>query len=324
MNFKTLSDDQLHDFNIDLADKQRRITLDQLNHLKETESRRLYSKFNCASLFAYCVQELKMDDGTAGRYVSAARLLVELPEVEERILRGTTQMTSVAQAGVFLRREIKYGQSFDLEEKRSLLEMLDTKSTREVDRILISQSSNPEIHFREKFTPKSEMITEAVLQFDNETIDDLNRLREIWSHAMSDAKFADVIKRALRNEVLREDPLEKAKRSKARAAKTNARKLAERVESTPAPEFGTPTTPAPESKREVQRAVWLRDKGECTFTDPRTGECCGSRHFVEEDHILPKAMGGEYTAENIRLRCRTHNQRHAIDTFGAEKMRAYL
>ena len=111
MKIKTLSDDQLHETNIDLAEKQRRITLDQLNHLNETEIRRLYSKFSCSSLFAYCVQELNMDDGTAGRYTSAARLLIELPEVEERILNGTTQMTSVAQAGVFFRREKKAGAS---------------------------------------------------------------------------------------------------------------------------------------------------------------------------------------------------------------------
>ena len=320
MKIKTLSDYQLHETNIDLAEKQRRITLDQLSHLNETESRRLYSKFNCASLFAYCVQELKMDDGTAGRYVSAARLLVELPEVEERILKGTTQMTSVAQAGVFFRREKKQGQVFELEEKRLILEKLDTKTTREVDRILISESSNPEIHFKEKFTLKSDKMTEAMLQFDNETMEDLNRLREIWSHAMPHAKFADLIKHAVRSEVLREDPLEKAKRSVARAAKAESRKSADETSATPAPE----STPALERNAAVKRNVWLRDRGECTFVDPRTGEFCGSRHFVEEDHIVPKAVGGEYSAENIRLRCRAHNQRHAMSSYGFEKMRTYF
>ena len=335
MNFKSLTDDQLHETNIDLAEKQRRITLDQLNHLNETESRRLYSKFKCSSLFAYCVQELKMDDGTAGRYTSAARLLVELPEVEERIVKGTTQMTSVAQAGVFFRKEKKQGQVFDLEEKRSILEKLDTKSTREVDRILISESSNPEIHLREKFTLKSETITEAILQFDHETIDDLNRLKKIYSHAMPHAKFSDLIKRAVRNEVLREDPLEKAKRSEVRAAKTKARNATEETEPTPAPELKLDTqtarkaklsvaAPGCEAKSAVKRYVWLRDKGECTFVDPRTGECCGSKHFVEEDHIIPKAMGGEYTQENIRLRCRAHNQRHAINSYGADKMSHFI
>ena len=326
MNFKNISDDQLHETNIDLAEKQRRITLDQLTHLNETEARRLYSKFKCSSLFEYCVQELKMDDGTAGRYTSAARLLVELPEVEERILKGTTQMTSVAQAGVFFRKEKKQGQVFDLEEKRSILEKLDTKSTREVDRILISESSNPEIHFRERFTPKSETITEAVLQLDNDTMNDLNRLKEIWSHAMPHVKFADLIKRAVHNEVLRADPLEKAKRSEERDAKTQARRNSARSDSTPAQELGVQTvqTPVQESKRETQRTVWLRDNAECTFVDPRTGEICGSRHFIGEDHIVARAMGGEFTQENIRLRCHAHNQRHAIDSYGAEKMRAYL
>ena len=322
MHLKTLSDDQLHETNLDLAEKQRRITLDQLNHLNETEARRLYSKYKCSSLHAYCEQELKMDGGTASRYVSAARLLVELPEVEARILDGTTQMTSVSEAGVFFRKEQKAGQTFSLEEKRELVAKLDEKSTREVARILISESSNPEIHFKEKLIPKTESITELILHLDQETMALLERAKEIWSHAMPQAKLSDVIKRSLRDSVEREDPLEKAKRSEARAQK-KAQDLAAPLLNADSKHNSTPA-PARESKTVVKRQVWRRDDGKCTFVDPRTGECCDSRHFVEEDHIIPKAMGGEYTTENIRLRCRAHNQRHAIESYGDHKMSQYL
>ena len=216
----------------------------------------------------------------------------------------------------------KQGQVFELEEKRLILEKLDTKSTRDVDRILISESSNPEIHFKEKFTPKSDTVTEAALQFDNETIEALNRLREIWSHAIPHAKFADVIKRALKETVMREDPIEKAKRSEARAAKKVQDIRYQPL--TPAPESTTGESPAQESKSAIKRKIWLRDDGRCTFADPRTGEICGSKHFVEEDHIVPKAMGGDDSAINLRLRCRAHNQRHAINTYGPAKMSQHL
>ncbi|MEO7868641.1 MAG: HNH endonuclease, partial [Candidatus Eisenbacteria bacterium] len=42
---------------------------------------------------------------------------------------------------------------------------------------------------------------------------------------------------------------------------------------------------------------------------------CDSR--LELDHIEPVARGGETTVENLRLRCRAHNQHEAERVFGA-------
>ena len=58
----------------------------------------------------------------------------------------------------------------------------------------------------------------------------------------------------------------------------------------------------------VRRHVWLRDRGRCTYRDPETGRCCGSRHLVQIDHIQPYAMGGPSSAENLRLLCAAHNR----------------
>jgi hypothetical protein len=69
----------------------------------------------------------------------------------------------------------------------------------------------------------------------------------------------------------------------------------------------------------VKRAVWERDGGACTYVSP-TGRRCGSRWFVEYDHILEFARGGVATVESIRLRCWAHNQLGAEDTYGAEFM----
>ena len=315
MQLNQMTDLELDQFSIETAEKQRTITLLQLNQLNENERRRLYSRFNCSSLHEYCVKRLKMDDGTAGRYISAARLLIEVPEVKEKVQSGSIAVTTVSDAGVFFRREAKLGKKFDQAEKREVLLSLDSTSTRKAQAILISKSSQPEIHFKEKVTPKTETISEVRLHLDEETLQALDRLKEIWSHSEPNASYADLIKRAVSEAVEKHDPVKKAERSEAKAQKAAAKDLAE-TKSTPAPE--------PQKKSEVKRQVWLRDKGECTFVDPRTGEICGSRHFVEEDHILPKAMGGEYTLENVRLVCRAHNQRHAINCYGEEKMQSHL
>ena len=38
---------------------------------------------------------------------------------------------------------------------------------------------------------------------------------------------------------------------------------------------------------EVKHEVWRRDLGCCTYVDPHTGRRCGSRFFLELDHIVP-------------------------------------
>lgn len=396
--FQKMSDNDLHLSAVEMAEKERRVTLVLLKHLNEIERRRLYSKFCVSSLHAYCVKELKMDEGTAGRRVSAARLLREIPVIEEKILSGSVTLTSIAQAGIFFRKEAVRGRRFSVDEKQELVFDLENKSTREVDRLLISKSETPEIHFKEKIIPKTETTTEVRLHLDEETMSALSRLKEIWSHANPYAGFAEVIKRAAKEAVEKHDPLKKAERSENRLLKRqqsdgkDARSLEaeqglERSEgrlvkqksssemskeipnksssekqqklsdeipvrssierrqrslndskeasnempnqaqhkiSKTEPILGLFTSAQKCSKAEIRREVWRRDKAQCTYQDPRTGERCSAKHFIEEDHILPKAMGGEYTIENIRLRCRAHNQRHAIDCYGEGKMQAYL
>jgi hypothetical protein len=71
----------------------------------------------------------------------------------------------------------------------------------------------------------------------------------------------------------------------------------------------------------VRRAVWQRDRGQCTFVGD-TGHRCGASTRLEFDHVDPVARGGRATVETIRLRCRAHNQYEAERVFGAGFMRA--
>jgi hypothetical protein len=75
-------------------------------------------------------------------------------------------------------------------------------------------------------------------------------------------------------------------------------------------------SPRPISKAQIKRQIWRRDKGQCTN--------CGSTHAVEEDHRWPKAKGGVYTLENMRLLCRSCNRRSAVRHFGADKVATHL
>ena len=62
----------------------------------------------------------------------------------------------------------------------------------------------------------------------------------------------------------------------------------------------------------VKREVWRRDSGCCSYVGRHTGRRCGSRFFLELDHIVPVARGGGAEPANLRLRCSAHHRfRHA-------------
>ena len=67
--------------------------------------------------------------------------------------------------------------------------------------------------------------------------------------------------------------------------------------------------------REVQRAVWKRDNGQCAYV-ATTGRRCTERTFVEFHHVQARALQGPATVKNISLRCWRHNQYEAELIFG--------
>jgi hypothetical protein len=52
-----------------------------------------------------------------------------------------------------------------------------------------------------------------------------------------------------------------------------------------------------------------------SHADP-SGKRCGSRYFLEIDHIQAVALDGGNEPDNLRLLCRSHNTRAAVKTFG--------
>jgi hypothetical protein len=84
-------------------------------------------------------------------------------------------------------------------------------------------------------------------------------------------------------------------------------------------------TPTPNPKRHcpaaVARAVFLRDGQRCSYVSPN-GRRCSARRCLELDHVEPWAVGGESTIENLRLRCRAHNQRYARQYYGKAHVEA--
>lgn len=62
-------------------------------------------------------------------------------------------------------------------------------------------------------------------------------------------------------------------------------------------------------RKEVQREVWRRDRGQCVE--------CGSKENLEFDHVIPVSRGGANTVRNIQLLCEACNRRKADRTPGS-------
>jgi 5-methylcytosine-specific restriction endonuclease McrA len=69
----------------------------------------------------------------------------------------------------------------------------------------------------------------------------------------------------------------------------------------------------------IRREIWKRDHGECSFKTP-DGTKCSSKFKIQIDHIVPVAIGGASTIDNLRLLCRNHNLFAAVRSFGPMHM----
>lgn len=138
---------------------------------------------------------------------------------------------------------------------------------------------------------------------DAQAHEDLRAIQAMLSHVMPSHDLGAVLGRAL--------AMCRAVLEKQRTRETQA----------PRPHRCDGASPARHIPAAVRRAVWQRDGHRCTFIGPESRRC-ESRSFLELDHVLPVARGGRGTVDNLRVRCRAHNQLEAERVFGVAFMHA--
>jgi 5-methylcytosine-specific restriction endonuclease McrA len=112
-----------------LTQRERKITLELLWHLKEIETRRLFSDLKYGSLFDYCTRELGYSEGSAQRRIVAARALRSMPEIEKKIESGALNLSTVG----LVQRVLK---NATIDEKRKAFEEIEFKTQNQVLEIL--------------------------------------------------------------------------------------------------------------------------------------------------------------------------------------------
>ena len=274
LKLSKLTDDNLIKNTLKLVQHEREILSQVLEHLEETQRRRLYSELGYRSLFDYAVKHLKYSEGQAQRRISAMRVVKAIPSCKEKVKSGALSLSNIAQVGSFMYQESKI-RKVSNKEKLDLIDKISNKTSRAAKVEILKHSSNPE-KVIEKVRQVTPEISELKIAATPALLAKVNLLRGQVAHKLPDASIAQVLEAALDI-----------------AIQVNRKSV-------------------PKKHREI----FERDQYKCTN--------CSSTHSLEVDHIKPRALGGTDDPENLRLLCKSCNQRAAIKALGNRRMNTFL
>lgn len=310
MNLKHLSDDQLISKTKLLAKQERELLTEVLHHLSEVGRRRLFSVLKYKSLFDYAVKELGYSDDQAYRRVKAAELLQQVPEIEQKIESGTLTLANLSVVASAIRMSSEKRNDSKVvkcsaSEVRKIVGLVEGKSKREAESILVKEQILEAQDLKPEKVRQIGDSAEIRMTLNKEMLDTIQQLKSMMAHSDPNITTAELFKK------LCDEKLNSlvAKRRGVKIAKNFKKQC--RQSTKVDVELDKKV-----SKQERLRFVWSKANQKC--------ENCESQFALEVDHIFPKAKGGGNDLENLRILCRSCNQRSAIEQFGLETMSGYL
>lgn len=330
----------------DLAAQDRTITANLLAYMAEVDLRRLFAPAGYSSMHAYCVEKLGLSDDAAFKRLQVARQARRFPQVYVALAEGRVHLSGLNLLAPHLTAEnVDELLAAARHRRKSEIELLVARRFPrvEVQRLddgicALSRLAPAQVgggaadaapalgdvsqapadaapapaqvgglvapakvvaEPRPRVAPITAERFAVQVTIDRATHDKLRHAQALLGHTVPSGDVFQVLDRALDALI---DQLEKRKLGAASKPRE------------PRPSLGKRTIPA-----HVRRAVWKRDGGWCTFVGD-DGHRCDTRTLLEFDHVVPVALGGDATAEQIRLLCRTHNQHEAERLFGKHFM----
>jgi len=347
--FETMSDRELTARLVELLREERRLTAAVLVHLAEVEARRLYLPAACPSMFVYCTRVLGMSEDQAFKRIRAARAVRRYPVVAAAVAEGRLHLIGVVLLAPHLSEE----------NAEELVAEASGKSKVEIEVVLARRAPRPDVPERlERVAEQARLVAPPAGQVAPEppgqvvahgppgqvvapgpvaarvaplaperfalqvTISEatqrkLLRAQALLRHRVPSGDLAEVIDRAL-DALLAE--VEGKKFGKAKAPRV-AKEQAPRVAKEQAPRAGKARRRQRYVPRAVKREVAERDGPRCSFV-AEDGRRCEETGFLELDHVVPVARGGEASVESVRVLCRAHNQYEAERILGPETIAA--
>jgi hypothetical protein len=249
-----------------------------------------------------------MSDDQAYKRIRAARAVRRFPVVGTAVADGRLHLGGV----LLLAAHLTDGNANELVAEAS------GKSKAEIEVLLARRAPKPDVAARlERVAQQMEMAPGPVgpeksaakvtplaperfalqLTISGETQEKLVRAQALLRHQVPSGDLAEVVDRAL--DVLL-DKVEARKFGKARRPRAAKASRGKRTVS-----------------RAARREALARDGMRCSFVS-EDGRRCEETGFLEFDHVVPVALGGEASIDGVRVLCRWHNQYEAERILGRD------
>jgi hypothetical protein len=331
-----LSDEALFQSLHAVLSAHRSCTVDMIAHLGELDARRAHLGLGFSSLFAYCVERLGFSEDEACRRIDAARISRQFPGILALLATGELTLTAVGLLKQYLTDE----------NAAELLAGVSSSPSRAAREWLAARFPRPDVTAGIRALPlqlpatsvapttlatpsQSPPVALPESTLSPRTIVPASIPSRARVEPLSAERFAIrvTVSRSVRDAFeLARDLLRHRNPSGDLEVvfELAVQGLVERLERE---RFGRTARPARRraGKRtrvaaETRRIVVDRDGLGCDFVGT-DGHRCGSRAFVEFDHIDPVGVGAGSPPDNVRLLCFAHNQFAAESFYGKEHMR---
>jgi HNH endonuclease len=324
-----------------LVRRGNELTAELLAHLAEMDRRRLHLDLGYPSLFAYCVEKLRLSEPATGRRIGAARVCRRFPEAFALVANGDLHLSALCALQPHL-NPTNAAELFEAcrnKTRRQVEELLarrfpgrDVPSS--IRRLPLPKPTEPAAAARppvraESETPATEPPTPKPAPQPSQPSrkpeiqptsperygvhftatsglrDKIEQARALASHRVATNDLAGLVELAF--DALIRDLL-KQRFAIGRKPRVSTESLS--------PGDGAPAT-SRHIPAAVAREVFERDHGRCSFVS-RDGRRCSETRWLEIEHIHPWSTGGPPTVDNLCLLCKAHNQHQARLKFGAE------
>ena len=350
-----LSNEDLQASTKQLVGASNRLLAALLAHLAEVEARGVHRERACASLYTYCVYELRLSEDSAFRRSKAARLARAFPKLLDAVARGELHLTGLLMLGPHLTDE----------NQNEVLALAKHRTKREIAQLV--RKLDPEPHVPTCIEPLgpaparlmgpanpswakmvqalagpvrelpegqrpadwvpnelgvSEVAEAAEVSEVSEATTVFSEPQRYKVELTASQEYVDLLEEArdLLSHALPHATLDEIHVRALRALVTELKK--KKYGATDEPREAKSGEPRGRHvPAKVRRTVAKRDGERCTFVDPVTGRRCRETRMLEMHHIKAHALGGPPTAKNLTLRCRAHNALAAEQDFGREFMR---
>lgn len=314
----------IHDRAMSVAREYRSCEVELIESLQEVDRYKVYLHHRCNSLFKYVTELLGLSEEVAYIFIGVARKAMEVPALKSEISEGRITVTKARRLASVI----------DSSNQKHWLDLARNSSKQKLEKEIAL--AKPEEAVRDQLQFKTEPVERVSLKRDiarvqlqvgvsEDLMVQIRHAQDLISQKKGKSVgLEEVLYVLVGSYIKREDPVEKAKRSKIKGenksqvseehATQPLRKLCPGTvvempaskDEAPARSFKSPANFRIPFTAKQKHEVFLKYRGRCSFE--MGGKQCGQRRFLQIHHKIPVSLGGTKDPNNLVLLCSGHHR----------------